>query len=473
MSPSTSENAVGFHLGMRELFERYENLEKYLVGDRIKKIYCSARRQFEAGLKCDFIEISKEVGGNGNADSVSLEYIASLMGGIPKGQPYFADQTIAHLMLDYHKKELQKAHNRAIASPVFDFQEIREIMSKIEELQEGIVGSTKIEPVLIRLSEVEPRPIKWLWRDRIPRAKITLFGGDPGVGKSYLSDDLIARITTGREAPGTGQLFESGSALILTAEDGLSDTVRIRMDLLGADVSKIIILDAIREGGKTKTFSLSQNLPTLDNVFRENSDLQICVIDPFTSFLGGRDADASSDTRAITDPLSRLTESSGVAAILIGHLNKSETMQRALHRFSHSKDWTAASRTVWLIERDALDENEERRLFVCVKNNLVKHPPALSFRISDSGIRDYEVIHERVQADEILQMKTGDRTALKQAVDWLKQALAEGPTEAREIFRSGEANGFSDITLRRAKTKLGAKAYSSGFGTAKIWYWSL
>ena len=45
-----------------------------------------------------------------------------------------------------------------------------------------------------RASEVKPRPVEWLWADRIPLGKLTLLDGDPGTCKTTLLLDLAARV---------------------------------------------------------------------------------------------------------------------------------------------------------------------------------------------------------------------------------------------------------------------------------------
>ena len=44
------------------------------------------------------------------------------------------------------------------------------------------------------LSQVRPVQVRWLWEPYIPRGKLVLLDGDPGVGKSFLSLDLAARL---------------------------------------------------------------------------------------------------------------------------------------------------------------------------------------------------------------------------------------------------------------------------------------
>jgi putative DNA primase/helicase len=51
------------------------------------------------------------------------------------------------------------------------------------------------------LSDVVEESVEWLWEGRIPLGKITVIDGDPGTGKSTLTIDLAARVSTGRDMP--------------------------------------------------------------------------------------------------------------------------------------------------------------------------------------------------------------------------------------------------------------------------------
>src|SRR5215217_9307427 len=85
-------------------------------------------------------------------------------------------------------------------------------------------------PVGIMLSEVQAETVEWLWERRIPLSKITVLDGDPGLGKSVLTTDLAARLTTGRAMPYGLQKREPAGVVILSAEDGAGDTIRPRFD---------------------------------------------------------------------------------------------------------------------------------------------------------------------------------------------------------------------------------------------------
>lgn len=98
----------------------------------------------------------------------------------------------------------------------------------------------------ILMSEIPELKPHWLWQGRIPLRAITILDGDPGLGKSLMTLDLIARVTTGRPMPdGTPGAFgtESANALLLTAEDDLTTTIRPRLRAAGANLAQVAWLN--------------------------------------------------------------------------------------------------------------------------------------------------------------------------------------------------------------------------------------
>ena len=60
----------------------------------------------------------------------------------------------------------------------------------------GSLPQPDTTPVLTFLSSVAPQPIRWLWPKRIAVGKLTIIAGDPGLGKSFLTLDMAARIAS-------------------------------------------------------------------------------------------------------------------------------------------------------------------------------------------------------------------------------------------------------------------------------------
>ncbi|MGA2233549.1 MAG: AAA family ATPase, partial [Tepidisphaeraceae bacterium] len=104
-------------------------------------------------------------------------------------------------------------------------------------------------PLLTCLADVEPRAVTWLWSGRIPSGRITLLVGRPGEGKSFVTMDVAARVSTGTPFP-DGTPCERGSVLIISGEDDPHDTIRPRLDAHHADVSCIHLLSMVRRIGE-------------------------------------------------------------------------------------------------------------------------------------------------------------------------------------------------------------------------------
>src|SRR5262249_19601439 len=93
------------------------------------------------------------------------------------------------------------------------------------------------------LTEVAARPIEWLWEGRIPRGKITILDGDPGVGKAALALGLAARVSRGAPMPLSRVGTTPADVVIFNDDDSLADTVRPRLEAAGADLTRIWACD--------------------------------------------------------------------------------------------------------------------------------------------------------------------------------------------------------------------------------------
>src|SRR5690606_9108177 len=109
---------------------------------------------------------------------------------------------------------------------------------------------TARQPIVRRLADVEPETVEWLWEPYIPRRKQTQMIGDPGTGKTWLALAIAANVTRGYPFPGPdgrpGPAREPENVDYLTGEAGLADTLRLRLDDVGAAVSGVEGLDGWR-----------------------------------------------------------------------------------------------------------------------------------------------------------------------------------------------------------------------------------
>ena len=92
------------------------------------------------------------------------------------------------------------------------------------------------------MADVEPEEVDWLWFPRIPLKHVTMLEGDPGEGKSFLTQAIATALSLGGGLSDIN-LGVTSNPLLLTAEDHLPTTVRPRLEAMGADVKRIFALD--------------------------------------------------------------------------------------------------------------------------------------------------------------------------------------------------------------------------------------
>lgn len=102
---------------------------------------------------------------------------------------------------------------------------------------------TKMELQLIKLSEILSQGVSWLWYPFIPYGKLTIVQGDPGDGKTTFILNIAAKLTKEEGLDGGMKLTEPLNVIYQSAEDGLADTVKPRLEQAGADCEKISVID--------------------------------------------------------------------------------------------------------------------------------------------------------------------------------------------------------------------------------------
>jgi hypothetical protein len=86
-------------------------------------------------------------------------------------------------------------HRRAVCRREQD-EPVRGRSADFKEAYASFEPVAKIEDLCA--ADVNPEAVEWLWARRIPYAKLTIFDGDPDKGKSMITVDIGARVSTGR-----------------------------------------------------------------------------------------------------------------------------------------------------------------------------------------------------------------------------------------------------------------------------------
>ena len=136
----------------------------------------------------------------------------------------------------------------------------------------------KITLKIIQMSEVEASEIEWLWYPFIPYGKLTIIQGDPGDGKSTLILNIAARLSRGEGLDEDMVLDAPLNVIYQTAEDGLADTVKPRLESANADCNRISIIDESEK-------SISMIDERLEQAI-EKMGAKLLILDPIQAYLG-------------------------------------------------------------------------------------------------------------------------------------------------------------------------------------------
>lgn len=288
-------------------------------------------------------------------------------------------------------------------------------------------------PIGVRMSDVKPEPVTWLWPSRIPLGKFTLLDGDPGLGKTLVALDLAARVSCGLPMPDGAQTAPAG-VVILTAEDGLGDTIRPRLEAAGADLSRVLAVEYVPDQDGDHPPEIPADLPALEDAIGEIGAILV-ILDPLVAYLAGAtNANRDADVRRALAPLAAMATRLGPAVLGIRHLNKT-AMGNPLYRGGGSIAFIGAARAGLLVSRDP--EDDTRRVLAMTKSNLAPMARALSFTIDGAtGVPRVRWLGDSHHtAAGLLAAAAGDsdeRSAMADAVEFLRSALGAGPVSARK-----------------------------------------
>ena len=328
-------------------------------------------------------------------------------------------------------------------------------------------------PRVVRLGDVAPEPVHWLWDGYVARGKVNLVAGDPGVGKSWATLDLAARVTVGGETPDRQHIMEQGAVVLLTAEDGLADTVRPRIDVQGGDAGMVHVLEGIIDvDGHDRLPTLVEDIHHIEQVVT-STEAHLVIVDPLNAYIGRTDSHNDAQIRRALTPLAKMAERTGAAVLVVMHLNQA-TLQPALYRVQGSIGYVGAARSVLLVVRDKTDP--DMRVIVPIKSNLSAAMPAVAFTITEEPALAW---HGAVEVDiaELLAMTAPEgHGAREEAKRFLAEVLVDGPVPQQDVLKEARECGISDATLRRATKDMNvqsARIGKAGKQGGGHWVWNL
>src|SRR5262245_26190211 len=272
----------------------------------------------------------------------------------------------------------------------------------------------------------QPAPVAWLWRPYLAAGKITLLDGDPQCGKSLVTVDLAARLSRAGPMPDDSPAAGRTRCLILNAEDDIADTILPRLTAAGADLDHVFVPD-------TADFpnpQLPRDLSRLEALVRQ-AGVGLVVIDPLLAFVPAELASAGpAIVPHVIRPLAELAARTQAAIVLVRHLVK-RAAAKAIHCGLGAVGITGLARTGLLAARDP--SHAGHCVLAVAKTNLDEAPPPLGYRVGGrDGIAAVEWLGPTDAAPDLL-IAAPPRPEAKgviRAIDWLLEALRDGPRPA-------------------------------------------
>ena len=233
--------------------------------------------------------------------------------------------------------------------------------------------------------DVSTCDVEWLWTGRVPLGMLTMFAGDPKLGKSYVTLAMAAAVSRGRPLPLSGLPDRPGSVILMSAEDDLARTIVPRLTAAGADLAKVHVLESVilADGAETLP-NLRPDVDAITAAATGLGDCRLIVVDPVSAYLKGVDDNRNAVLRSVLTPLKTLAERLNAAVVLVSHLTKGTT-GNGKHRVLGSIAYVGASRaTICLSRTPAIGPPAACS---CLDNggNLAPPAPTLSYVIEDRG----------------------------------------------------------------------------------------
>ena len=269
-------------------------------------------------------------------------------------------------------------------------------ISDFEELirdSSEVFAKQPVEYQFVALSDVQAKPISFIWYPYIPVGEITIMFAAGGTGKSFLTCGIAADISAGRTLPNPN--YEQATTtpenvLFISAEDSAS-VLKQRISTAGGDISRCYCIappDTPEELEKYRPFELpvdahdTERIQAFEQLIRDTK-AKLVIIDPWAAYIGKEtDMNRANSVRAITAVLVVIAKKMGCAILVIAHVNKKAQADNANDAVSGSVDLINSSRSALAVRTF---DDSDGRVMVHTKCNYEALGKSVCYQIINQG----------------------------------------------------------------------------------------
>lgn len=331
-------------------------------------------------------------------------------------------------------------------------------------------------------TDLNPEPIRWLWKDWLALGKLHILAGAPGQGKTTLALTMGAAITIGGAWP-DGSQCEAGNILIWSGEDDPGDTLLPRLLAAGAERSRCYFIEGARtEDGEVQPFDPARDLSGLLQAIQHIGGIRLLVIDPVVSAVTG-DSHKNTEVRRALQPLVNLATACDCAVLGITHFAKGGQGTDPAQRVVGSVAFTAVARVVLVAAKvKSLEDGQDARILARSKSNIGPDEGGFNYHLEQCeplpGIQASRIAWgEAVQGnarDLLTDPEDEEEDNAQDICDMLREVLtADCWTPVDTVQRGLLRAGFSKKQVWSASKKLNVIRKKGEDGPRDGWYWRL
>lgn len=340
--------------------------------------------------------------------------------------------------------------------------------------------------VLTCAKDVEPEDVEWLWEGWLPRGKLVAVDGAPGIGKTAVALDLIARATRGDRMPGADLRTPAQTVLIAGVEDGWADTIRPRLDAAKANLDRVHFVTVSDNG----IFTVPDDVQLLADAVRSTGAGWVHIDAIMGTLAETVRVNSDHDVRRAFGTLKDMAQELRALITFIRHPKKAGA-SNAVDAGGGSIGISAISRAVLFAGFDPTDQTEDlnarRRVLASGKTNLGRIPSARSYQLIGApngrpcvAWGDVSTVTADDMASAPMRLRlsgsgsSGEaETKQSNAAEWLADMLAKG-VQRTPAYLTAEARAIklSWRTVERAAKDIGVLKVRGKVGEPSVWYLS-